>query len=168
MKLPKINRRPTARHKRWPEPTTASETAANPVAPRQSAPPAQITSQASRLLPTPHWSISQSGHVPGNVPEKPAMQAEPADRVPGRCTVRFVYENASAGEVFLAGSFNNWDARATQMGLAVGAKWVTELSLAPGRYEYLFVVDGRWTFDPKATDYVPNPFGGRNSVLRVG
>ena len=46
-------------------------------------------------------------------------------------------------------------------------KWAKELWLPAGRYEYLFVVDGRWITDPKARDYVPNPFGGCNSVLQV-
>jgi 1,4-alpha-glucan branching enzyme len=82
-------------------------------------------------------------------------------------TVRFEYEDAKAQEVFLAGSFSNWDPGATQMGLAATGIWGVEVSLAPGRYEYLFVVDGRWTPDPKATDYLPNPFGGCNSVRQV-
>ena len=40
--------------------------------------------------------------------------------------------------------------------------------LAPGIYEYCLVVDGQWMPDPLATETVPNPFGGRNSVLKVG
>ncbi|MBI3875935.1 MAG: glycoside hydrolase family 13, partial [Verrucomicrobia bacterium] len=39
--------------------------------------------------------------------------------------------------------------------------------LAPGRYEYLFVVDGRWLSDPGADEAVPNRFGGWNSVREV-
>ena len=46
-------------------------------------------------------------------------------------------------------------------------KWITELMLPPGRYEYLFVVDGVWLPDPAAAETVPNPYGGRNSVLTV-
>ena len=46
-------------------------------------------------------------------------------------------------------------------------RWLRETVLAPGSYEYCFVVDGRWTADPLAKDSVSNPFGGRNSVLRV-
>ena len=34
-------------------------------------------------------------------------------------------------------------------------------------YEYCLVVDGRWMPDPQARETVPNPFGGRNSVLKV-
>jgi hypothetical protein len=29
------------------------------------------------------------------------------------------------------------------------------------------VVDGHWMTDPLATESVPNPFGGKNSVLKV-
>ena len=44
---------------------------------------------------------------------------------------------------------------------------MTELLLAPGVYEYCLVVDGEWMADPSTEESVPNPFGGRNSVLRV-
>jgi len=39
--------------------------------------------------------------------------------------------------------------------------------LAPGTYEYCLVVDGQWMPDPLASETVPNPFGGRNSLLKV-
>jgi hypothetical protein len=42
-----------------------------------------------------------------------------------------------------------------------------EAFLAPGTYEYCLVVDGQWIPDPLARESVPNPFGGRNSVLNV-
>ena len=45
--------------------------------------------------------------------------------------------------------------------------WVKELSLPPGNYEYRMVVDGEWIPDPWTDNYVPNPFGGINSVLKV-
>lgn len=37
----------------------------------------------------------------------------------------------------------------------------------PGIYKYRLVVDGRGMADPLAKDYVPNAFGGRNSVVIV-
>ena len=40
-------------------------------------------------------------------------------------------------------------------------------TLTPGTYEYCLVVDGHWMPDPLARESVPNPFGGRNSVLNV-
>ena len=53
------------------------------------------------------------------------------------------------------------------MHLAGNGRWFKETALAPGAYEYCLVVDGQWVTDPRATETVPNPFGGRNSVLRV-
>ena len=46
-------------------------------------------------------------------------------------------------------------------------RWVKELALPPGDYEYRFVVDGAWIPDPLAKETVPNPFGEMNSVLKV-
>ena len=51
-------------------------------------------------------------------------------------------------------------------GLGFG-NWWKETALAPGTYEYCLVVDGQWMPDPLARETVPNPFGGRNSVLKV-
>ena len=72
-----------------------------------------------------------------------------------------------AQEVCIAGSFNDWHSSVTPMIRLNNGKWAKELSLAPGRYEYRFVVDGQWVDDPTANDYVPNPFGGMNAVLIV-
>jgi len=67
----------------------------------------------------------------------------------------------------VAGTFNNWKVGAAPLNSLGGGKWAKELSLAPGRYEYRFVVDGQWIDDPKAKVYVSNPHGGRNAVLEV-
>lgn len=45
--------------------------------------------------------------------------------------------------------------------------WKATLTLAPGRYEYRFVVDGEWRNDPHCTECVPNPFGTENCVLHL-
>ncbi len=73
----------------------------------------------------------------------------------------------AAKEVFVAGSFNGWQVGATPLRPAQGGEWQGELTLTPGRYEYLFVVDGTWLPDPCANEAAPNPFGGWNSVLSV-
>jgi RNA polymerase-binding transcription factor DksA len=71
-----------------------------------------------------------------------------------------------AQEVFVAGSFNNWNPGATPLVNINHGRWVKYLSLPPGRYEYQFVVDGRWIHD-RARELVDNPFGGLNSVIEV-
>ncbi len=74
---------------------------------------------------------------------------------------------SGAQEVSIAGSFNDWHPSVTPMIRLSDGKWAKELSLAPGRYEYRFVVDGEWVDDPAATELIPNPFGSPNAVLEV-
>lgn len=82
--------------------------------------------------------------------------------------VHFELVNDAARSVCIAGTFNDWHPSVTEM-IALGeGRWAKELTLVPGTYEYLFVVDGRWMTDPAANESAANPFGGRNSVLRVG
>ena len=80
---------------------------------------------------------------------------------------RFVLIDPEAHEVFVAGSFNNWHPGAWPLVDRGHGHWVKEISLAPGRYEYQFVVDGRWMHDRNAEELVENPFGGMNSVLVI-
>src|ERR1043166_1934261 len=72
-----------------------------------------------------------------------------------------------AKQVCVAGSFNEWKPEKTPLMRAGNGRWVGDLSVGPGRYEYLFVVDGQWLPDPNAKESVANPFGGTNSVLTV-
>lgn len=86
----------------------------------------------------------------------------------GTHTVHIEFSDSVAESVAIAGTFNDWRPEATPM-VAVGAgRWVKDLTLPPGSYEYCLVVDGgKWLPDPQARELIPNPFGGRNSVLKV-
>ena len=82
--------------------------------------------------------------------------------------VHFEFNYPAAESVFIAGTFNDWQPNATPM-IALGqGRWAKDLALPPGDYEYCLVVDGKWTPDPRVTQTVPNPFGGVNSVFKVG
>lgn len=72
-----------------------------------------------------------------------------------------------AREVQVAGNFNGWRPAATRLKNTGAGEWVVRLMLRSGQYEYLFVVDGRWTEDPQAAQRMTNPHGGFNSVLAV-
>mgnify|MGYP000997814987 CR=1 FL=1 len=77
------------------------------------------------------------------------------------------FHDEHAQQVGLAGTFNDWRPDAAPM-LSLGdGRWVKELMLPPGRYEYLLVVDGEWKCDPLVMEQVPNPYGTNNSVLEV-
>lgn len=86
---------------------------------------------------------------------------------PEALSVTFQYFNPNAKEVFIAGSFNNWQLRATALRKQAGGKWATELLLHPGCYEYRLLVDKKWQDDPLSPRFVTNPFGGLNSVVEV-
>ncbi len=86
---------------------------------------------------------------------------------------RFACHAPEAREVFLAGTFNDWDAVAEPMKRQEDGSWQVELELAPGRYEYKFVVDSVWCCEPGRDDAavegcVPNPLGTMNRVIEVG
>jgi 1,4-alpha-glucan branching enzyme len=72
-----------------------------------------------------------------------------------------------AKKVCVAGSFNGWKPEQTPLMPLGNGRWVGDLAVNPGKYEYLFVVDGQWVPDPNAKESVQNPFGGKNSVLTV-
>ena len=74
----------------------------------------------------------------------------------------------NAQVVFVAGSFNGWQASSMPLRKQIDGRWIVELTLDPGRHEYRFLVDGQWTDDPLSSAYVSNPFGGLNCVLVVG
>ena len=80
--------------------------------------------------------------------------------------VQLSYHAPDARQVFVAGTFNEWKPDVQPLRREKDGLWLTDLSLAPGTYEYLFVVDEQWVRDPRSAG-VPNPFGGENSVLVV-
>jgi len=81
--------------------------------------------------------------------------------------VRFILISSDAKEVSVAGSFNNWNPCTTPLTDIGHGHWVRNVPLPPGRYEYQFVVDGRWRHDRAAPELVENPLGGMNSVVNV-
>jgi 1,4-alpha-glucan branching enzyme len=83
----------------------------------------------------------------------------------GRVSFEFVQPDAKS--VYVAGSFNEWKPEMAPLAPMGNGRWVGDLTLTPGRHEYLFVVDGEWIPDPNAKESVQNPFGGRNSILGV-
>ena len=86
---------------------------------------------------------------------------------PKKKRVNFALHAPDAETVHLAGTFNDWDPSARPLKRGRKGIWRTWMSLSPGRYEYRFVVDGRWQEDPVCAGRVPNAFGGYNSVLEV-
>ena len=81
--------------------------------------------------------------------------------------VRFEFTHPTATTVCIAGTFNHWQPESKTLHSSGVGHWWKETALAPGTYEYCLVVDGQYIPDPLALETVANPFGGRNSVLKV-
>ena len=87
---------------------------------------------------------------------------------------RFAFHAPAGRAVFLAGTFNGWDPKATPMINHADDTRDVSVALAPGRYEFKFVVEGAWYCElacdgtnrdcPKC---VPNAFGTMNRVIGV-
>ena len=83
-----------------------------------------------------------------------------------RRRVTFSFFSPGAKEVYVAGTFNGWDPRKDSFKKhAMG--WKAVKYLAPGKYEYLLVVDGIWVDDPSCARRCGNPYGGENCILEV-
>lgn len=118
-------------------------------------------------MPIPsQFSIGQPKALPQ--PGRPKGKSQAAQARDLCRKVRFELNLSDAQNVSVVGTFNDWKPGATPLSPVGGGKWATELSLASRRYEYRFIVDGKWTDDPKAKAIVPNPHGGHNAVLEVG
>ena len=95
--------------------------------------------------------------------ETKASTAKPPHR-----EVDFVLECNGVERVYVCGDFNNWRPTSLRMiGNADAGLWEKRLTLSPGRYEYKFVVDGKWLHDPDAQENVSNIYGSLNSVVQV-
>jgi 1,4-alpha-glucan branching enzyme len=81
--------------------------------------------------------------------------------------VTFSIEAADAQKVVLGGDFNDWSAEAHPMTKDKSGTWKKTLVLPPGRFEYKFLVDGRWRNDPRNKETCANCFGTHNNVLVI-
>lgn len=73
----------------------------------------------------------------------------------------------NAREVFVTGSFNNWDKGQLRMSRTTSG-WEFPVYIANGTHTYRFVVDGKWMTDPANEEKMKNENGEFNSVLKRG
>ena len=108
---------------------------------------------------------------------KPVVKAAKAPKAPktpkapkkaAAKAVQFTLRADKGREVFVAGSFNDWDPKAKKMRYyAKSGFYAAKIELEPGTYQYKFVADGEWMADPQCADFVGNGCGTLNSVITV-
>jgi len=89
------------------------------------------------------------------------------DNTKNQKSVSFSLDAPEAKTVSVAGHFNHWNTTSDVMKKNKEGIWSCSVRLAPGQYEYLFFVDGEWTFDPACDCSVGNVYGSENCLIVV-
>lgn len=84
---------------------------------------------------------------------------------PVRRRVTFLYEDEPGKVVAVAGSFNEWLPDKQLIDKNGDGIYTGTMMLAPGVYEYKFVVNGDWKIDEHNPNFTPNDIGSLNSML---
>lgn len=81
--------------------------------------------------------------------------------------VIFSFQTEKGKDVYVAGTFNNWQPGKTKLKHNGAGKYTAALQLRSGRHEYKFVVDNKWCLDPQNPEAIPNDCGSLNNVIIV-
>lgn len=92
-----------------------------------------------------------------------AQQASTATAV-AAADVEFLWKGGGK-EVFIAADFLNWDKR-LKLAKTDGGHFSLKQALAPGKYTYKFIVDGRWCHSPDSPT-IDDGNGGFNNCMTV-
>ena len=133
-----------------------------PVSPKKPA-----KKSAKKPAPAPAKRPSQKRAPKARPVVKTPSRKAPKKAKPKTSLVVMQISAPSAQRVSVVGTFNDWGSDANLLAPKKSGEWSGKLTLAPGRYEYLFLVDGNWVLDSAARETVPNTFGGLNSILTV-
>lgn len=93
--------------------------------------------------------------------------SEPTPTTERHRIVEFRIKAPDAGKVYLAGEFNSWSETALPMSRQANGEWIASIALKPGRYQYKFIVDDKWTPDPDNSESVDDGYNGFNSVIQI-
>ena len=83
-------------------------------------------------------------------------------------SVTFTVHAEAGQDVRLAGSFTDWETKAKKMTFKkANGVYTATVKLAPGEYQYKFIIGDKWATDDQNTEFVPNDKGTFNSKLTV-
>ncbi len=125
---------------------------------------------ATCLLLSMVWLVKEPTILsePNVAPNISVMKAGLPEEVEKPVMVRLVMLEPQAQSVSVAGDFNGWQPQETPLERTEDGAWTVTIQVKPGRYHYMFVVDGQeWITDPFAGEYSSDGFGAKNAVLDV-
>jgi chromosome partitioning protein len=140
----------------------------------------KLREAARRGLPVVRMAPSSNGaadyaalatEVAARAPAQLERTAETTHAAPPPREVVIEYRDPGAADVRIAGDFNGWvpdrDVLSSTHQEGETRVWRKVLRLAPGTYEYRYVVDGEWREDPANPEHMPTAMGPPNSLLVV-
>jgi hypothetical protein len=107
------------------------------------------------------WAVGVTRHLTRlPTPITPAPAADP-----GGVVIRVRAADTPAGDVFIAGTFNNWQPQPMRR---EGDEWIVRLPLAPGVYQYSFRSStGEWFVPASTPGRRDDGMGGHEALLVV-
>ena len=100
--------------------------------------------------------------------QKPAAAKKQAIKKSALKSVTFTVHAEAGQDVRLAGSFTDWETKAKKMTFKKrNGVYSATVKLAPGEYQYKFIIGDKWATDDQNTEFVPNDKGTFNSKLVV-
>jgi chromosome partitioning protein len=133
-----------------------------------------LAADANKLLATTETLLGSSRPTPARTSFAAPTPAETERKIEMIYGARAVTDGAifalraeGARHVRLAGDFNGWNPGMTPMQPIRDGTYHVKLPLAPGRYRYRYVIDGRWMKDPANEIAEMNPYGEMDSIVVV-
>lgn len=123
---------------------------------------------AAKAAPAPA-AKKTTARKPRKTAAEVAATPAPVAETPRKEPVTLTVQAEVGSKVYLAGSFNNWEPGKIEMTDKDGTGiYTVSIELAPGVYEYKFIINGIWSLDPDPDrDWTQNGLGTLNSVIRV-
>lgn len=92
-----------------------------------------------------------------------------ASSIPGYVCISFELPSCLwADRIYLVGDFNQWDESVNPMQQERDGVWRVVLELPQGeRYEFRYLIDGKWMSDSHADGFAPNHYGVSNSIVHT-
>ena len=91
-----------------------------------------------------------------------------AAKKPALKSVTFTVHAEAGQDVRLAGSFTDWETKAKKMTFKkANGVYSATVKLAPGEYQYKFIIGDKWATDDQNAEFVPNDKGTFNSKLVI-
>lgn len=87
----------------------------------------------------------------------------------GNETIIFAFCHATAQQISVVGSFNDWQPDANPMHRVADGAWqLNDILPAKGSYRYKFLIDQKtWMHDPENLEMIEDGYGGWSSVLNI-